>query len=58
MSLLFGLAELFFKIRILVFRLKSSWDSQVNRLIWDGWQLCLSFWRVLGHAPSGEKLDI
>ena len=44
MSLLFGLSELFFKIRILVFRLKSSWDSQVNRLIRDGWLLCLSFW--------------
>ena len=56
MSLLFGLWELFFKIRIhvLVFWLKSIWiwDSQVNRLIRDGWLLCL------GHAPSRKKLEI
>ena len=43
-----------------MFRLKSSRDSQVNRLIRDGWLLCLGFFGggegVLGHAPFREKI--
>ena len=33
-------------------------DSQVNRLIWDGWLLCLGFWGFWGMLLPGKKLEI